>query len=208
MRAVSAKTVVLGLGNVLHRDDGAGPEAISRLRADPRVPADVSLVEGGTLGLELLPYVLDCARLIVLDAIDVGGKPGTLIRMSGEELNSLPGNSSVHQLGVSDLLVALRMLGERQPEIVLLGVQPENTDWSCELSSDVAATIPLLVDATIGELQQQAPAYSDHCRDADLGDRDPRLPNSGIRGSHRQRQPSAEVGDPIGSETGLCDSSP
>jgi len=154
MSTASAKTVVLGLGNILHGDDGAGAEAISRLRADPRVPADVSLVEGGTLGLELLPYVWDCARLIVIDAIDVGEPPGTLVRMSGEKLNSLPGNSSVHQLGVSDLLVALRMLAERQPLVVLLGVQPASTEWSTELSSPVAARIDSLVEAAIRELRQ------------------------------------------------------
>ena len=153
MRETSAKTVVLGLGNVLHRDDGAGAQVITRLRSDARLPADVSLVEGGTLGLELLPYVWDCDRLIVIDAIDVGAPPGTMVRMSAEEINRLPGNSSVHQLGVSDLLVALRMLAERQPEVVLLGVQPENTDWSSELSSSVALTIGSLVDATIRELQ-------------------------------------------------------
>jgi len=156
MSAASAKTLVLGLGNVLHGDDGAGAQAIGRLRADLRMPADVSLLEGGTLGLELLPYVWDCARLIVIDAVDVGEPPGTLVRMSGEQLNSLPGNSSVHQLGVSDLLVASRMLAERQPEVVLLGVQPGSTDWSCELSPAVAAAIDSLVEATLRELQPQA----------------------------------------------------
>ena len=153
MSAALGKTVVLGLGNILHCDDGAGAEVLSRLRADPRVPADVSLVEGGTLGLELLPYIWDCARLIVIDAIDVGESPGTLVRMTGAELSSLPGNSSVHQLGVSDLLVALRMLAEREPEVVLLGVQPENTDWSPELSFRIAASIDSLVEAAIRELQ-------------------------------------------------------
>ena len=159
MTAALDKTVVLGLGNVLHGDDGAGARVISRLRTDPRVPADVSLVEGGTLGLELLPYVWDCSRLIVIDAIDVGESPGTLVRMSGEQLYALPGNSSVHQLGIADLLAALRMLAERQPEVVLLGVQPENTDWSSELSSGVAATIDSLVEASIGELRAE---HSDH----------------------------------------------
>ena len=153
MRRTSAKTVVLGLGNILHCDDGAGAQVINRLRSDRRVPADVCLVEGGTLGLELLPYVWDCDRLIVIDAIDVGGVPGTLVRISGEELNFLPTNSSVHQLGVSDLLVALRMLAERQPEVVLLGVQPENTDWSRQLSPSVAPTIDSLVEAAVGELR-------------------------------------------------------
>jgi hydrogenase maturation protease len=155
MGTASAKTIVLGLGNVLHGDDGAGAQAISRLRVDARVPADVSLLEGGTLGLELLPYVWDCARLIVIDAVDVREPPGTVVRMSGEQLNALPGNSSVHQLGVSDLLVALRMLAQRQPEVVLLGVQPGSTDWSCDLSASVAAAINSLVEATLREFQEQ-----------------------------------------------------
>jgi hydrogenase maturation protease len=155
METRSAKTVVLGLGNILHADDGAGPQAIGRLRTDPRVPADVSLVEGGTLGLELLAYVWDCARLIVIDAVDVAEPPGTVVRMSGEELSSLPGKSSVHQLGVSDLLVALRMLAERQPRVVLLGVQPGSTDWNHGLSPPVAATMNSLVEAIIRELDAQ-----------------------------------------------------
>jgi hydrogenase maturation protease len=158
MEAGPGKTVVLGLGNVLHADDGAGAQAIKRLREDLRVPADVVLVEGGTLGLELLSYVWDCSRLIVIDAVDVGEAPGTVVRMSGEELNSLPGNSSVHQLGVSDLLVALRVLAQRQPAVVLLGVQPANTDWSTELSPGVTAAMNSLVEAAVRELCQQGQA--------------------------------------------------
>jgi len=154
------KTVVLGLGNLLHADDGAGAQAIKRLREDARVPGDVSLVEGGTLGLELLPYVWDCSRLIVIDAVDVGETPGTVVKMSGEELNSIPGKSSVHQLGVSDLLVALRMLAERQPQVVLLGVQPESTEWSTELSPPVAASLDSLVEEAIRELCHQGQADS------------------------------------------------
>lgn len=156
MATESGKTVVLGLGNILHSDDGAGPRALTQLRSDSRVPPEVSLVEGGTLGLELLPYIWDCACLIVIDAVDVGKAPGTVVRLSGDELNSLPGGSSVHQLGVSDLLVALRVLAERQPRVVLLGVQPGSTDWSDQLSPPVAATMNSLIEATIRELQAQA----------------------------------------------------
>jgi len=152
------ETVVLGLGNVLHADDGAGAQVIKRLREDARVPRDVSLIEGGTLGLELLPYVWDCSRLIVIDAVDVGQAAGTLVRMSGEELNSLPGNSNVHQLGVSDLLVALRMMAQRQPAVVLLGVQPGNTDWSTELSPAVSEAMDALAEAAIRELRQKVQA--------------------------------------------------
>src|ERR1022692_1292893 len=147
-----ATYVVLGLGNTLHSDDGIGPQAIERLRSDPRVPEDVALIEGGTLGLELLTYIWDCSYLLVLDAVDVGQLPGTLVRMSSEELQTLPGKGSVHQLGVADLLVALRVLAQRQPTVVLLGVQPATPDWGTELSPAVEAVMGSLIDAAVVEL--------------------------------------------------------
>jgi hydrogenase maturation protease len=147
-----ATYVVLGLGNTLHSDDGIGPQAIERLRNDSRVPEDVALIEGGTLGLELLTYVWDCSYLLVLDAVDVGQPPGTLVRMSSQELQTLPGKGSVHQLGLADLLVALRILANRTPEVVLLGVQPASIEWGTELSPAVAAVLPALADAAIAEM--------------------------------------------------------
>ena len=116
------------------------------------MPENVALIEGGTLGLELLTYIWDCSYLLVLDAVDVGQLPGTLVRMSSEELQTLPGTGSVHQLGVADLLVALRVLANRTPEVVLLGVQPASVEWGTELSPVVAAVLPGLADAAIAEL--------------------------------------------------------
>jgi hydrogenase maturation protease len=147
-----ATSIVLGLGNTLHSDDGVGPQAIEKLRSDPRVPEGVTLIEGGTLGLELLTYIWDCSYLLVLDAVDVGQPPGTLVRMSSQELQSLPGKGSVHQLGVADLLVALRVVANRTPEVVLLGVQPASIEWGTELSPAVAAVLPALADAAVAEI--------------------------------------------------------
>ena len=154
----TAKYVVLGLGNTLHSDDGAGQKAIERLKRDQRVPEDVALIEGGTLGLELLTYVWDCSHLLVLDAVDTGQPPGTLVRMSGQELYVLPGKGSVHQLGVADLLAALRVLAKRQPTVVLLGVQPATTEWGTELSPPVEAAMSALLEAAVTELNGQAQA--------------------------------------------------
>src|SRR5215831_19215825 len=67
----SLETVILGLGNTLHSDDGLGPRAVEKLRSDRRIPDGVAVIDGGTLGLELLPYVWDCSRLLVLDSVDV-----------------------------------------------------------------------------------------------------------------------------------------
>jgi hydrogenase maturation protease len=149
-------TVVLGLGNILHSDDGAGPYAVQRLKHDARVPQDVELIEGGTLGLELLTLLWDAARLLVLDAVDVDQSPGTLIRMSGDELHKLPGNGSVHQLGLADLLAGLRMLARRPPDVVLLGIQPATTDWGTTLSPAVEAALSLLVEEVLKELHRSS----------------------------------------------------
>jgi hydrogenase maturation protease len=156
MQAGAANTVVLGLGNILHSDDGVGPQAIDRLRAEVALPTGVALVEGGTLGLELLTYLWDCSHLIIIDAVDVGEKPGTVIRLTGQDLNTLPGNSSVHQLGVADLLAALRVLDAQQPTVVLLGVQPASTEWGLDLSPAVATAMDSLVKSVVKELQSLA----------------------------------------------------
>jgi len=152
MNTQPSKTVVLGLGNILHSDDGVGARAAELLQSDERLPQDVAVIEGGTLGLELLNYLWDCSDLIVLDAVDVGEAPGTLIRMSGAELDKLPGNGSVHHLGLTDLLVALRILAERRPRVSLLGIQPATTDWGMTLSPAVETALGPLTEAALSEL--------------------------------------------------------
>jgi hydrogenase maturation protease len=153
MTSEPSKTLVLGLGNLVHSDDGLGVHAIQRLTADSRVPADVVLMDGGTQGLSLLPHISSFQRLLVIDALDVGEAPGSLLRVDGEALKNLPGKASVHQLGFADLMVALELLGELPGEIVLLGVQPLSTEWTAELTAPVQEALDPLLDAVIEQLQ-------------------------------------------------------
>jgi hydrogenase maturation protease len=149
----AARTVVVGVGNIIHQDDGAGVHALRKLEQDPRLPDDVFLVDGGTRGLELLADVHGCARLLFLDAVDVGEKPGTVIRMDEVDLHGLPGAPSVHQIGIADLLATLPLISNEPVEIVLLGIQPAETDWGTELSPLVQANLPELVDAAVEQLE-------------------------------------------------------
>ena len=146
------RTVVIGIGNTIHQDDGAGVHALRRLEGDARVPENVALVDGGTRGLELLAEVQDCARLLLLDALDVGEPPGTVIRMTMDDLRGLPGAASVHQIGLGDLLATLPLISDAPTEVVLLGIQPAETDWGTELSPPVEARLGDLVDAAIEQL--------------------------------------------------------
>jgi hydrogenase maturation protease len=151
---LSSDTVVLGVGNTILSDDGVGVHAARLLQEDPRVPSGVTILDGGTIGLELVPYVADASRVLFLDAVNSGASPGTLTRMTARDLLGTSGGMSVHQLGVADLIAALALVSARVQDIVVLGVQPANTDWGTSLSPEVEAALARLVDAALAQLQQ------------------------------------------------------
>ena len=149
---LSSDTVVVGVGNTIQSDDGLGVHAARLLQEDPRTPAEVTILDGGTLGLELLPYVSDASRVLFLDAVNTSEPPGTHIRITASDLPGASGGWSVHQLGISDLVSALALVSTRPQEIVVIGVQPGNTGWGTSLSPDVEASLPWLVGAALAQL--------------------------------------------------------
>lgn len=153
-RLQPSESVVLGLGNLIRSDDGIGVYALRQLELEPRLPSNVTLIEGGTKGLELAAYLCDASRLLVLDAIDVGAEPGNVFRMLGEELRSIRGNGNVHGLGLADILNALRMMGREPKEVVLLGIQPLTTELGTSLSAPVQQALPALLEAALVELSR------------------------------------------------------
>jgi hydrogenase maturation protease len=150
---LSTDTVVIGVGNTILSDDGAGVHAARLLQGDPRVPAGVTILDGGTLGIELVPYASDASRVLFLDAVNSGAAPGTLTRMTGRDLLGTSGGWSVHQLGVADLIAALALVSAGPQDIVVLGVQPAHTDWGTSLSPDVESALSGLVDKALAQLQ-------------------------------------------------------
>lgn len=153
----SQRIVVLGLGNLIRSDDGVGIHAIHQLFRDRRIPESVELLDGGTLGLQLLPAIQDVTHLLVIDAINTGATPGTIVRFDISEIEPLPGTPSVHQIGFSDVLAALRLLEKFPEQMILVGIQPEETGWGERLSGTVQAALPALIEAAIDELHQWAP---------------------------------------------------
>ncbi len=146
-------TAVVGVGNTILSDDGVGVHAARLLEDDPRVPKGVKILDGGTIGLELLPYLSGASRILFLDAVNSGSAPGTLTRMTGGDLLGMSGGWSAHQLGVADLIAALLLVTTSPQEIVLLGMQPGNTDWGTTLSAKVEAALAPLVDAAVAQLR-------------------------------------------------------
>lgn len=159
MTPTSNGVLVLGLGNLLHCDDGLGVHAIRGLQSDTRVDSGVTLLDGGTQGLSLMPHLSGFPRLLVIDAVDVGQAPGTLVRFEGKALDGLPGKATVHQIGFADLMIAMKLLGEPPKELVVLGIQPMSTEWGAELTLPVQNALRPLLDLVIAQLESWARAF-------------------------------------------------
>lgn len=147
------RVVVLGLGNLVRSDDGVGVHAALRLAKDPRLPSGVEVIDGGTQGLNLLPAIADASHIVVIDAVNTGAAPGAIIRYDVAQLDALPGSPSVHQIGFADLLEGLRWLGKSPQNMVLIGVQPDQTGWGADLSPAVQAALPALAEMVIKQLE-------------------------------------------------------
>jgi hydrogenase maturation protease len=152
--ADSAKSVlVLGIGNLVMSDDGVGVVVAQQLQQRFRFPDTVEVLDGGTLGLDLLPKLEHITHLIMIDAVETGEKPGTCVRLSGEELPiALQTKVSPHQMGLKDLLAVSELMGHSPKEMVLIGVQPGSIDMAVGLTAEVEAVLEKLISNILHEL--------------------------------------------------------
>lgn len=149
------KTLVLGIGNLVMSDDGVGVKVVQRIQGGFRLPEHVQVIDGGTLGLDLLPMLEQIERLIVVDAVETGKEPGTCVRLTGEELPiALETKVSPHQMGLKDLLAVARLMGNSPREMVLIGVQPGSIEMNTELTPEVEAKVDLLIETVLNELKR------------------------------------------------------
>ena len=145
---------MLGLGNVLLSDDGIGSAAIARLLDLYVPPQGVCVLDGGTLGLSLLPHIEDAGAVILVDAVKADAPPGTLVRLGGDDVGpAVMTRLSPHQVGVADLLDGARWHDRYPSELVLLGIVPSSFDLAVGLSRDVAQALPRLVQQVLVEAE-------------------------------------------------------
>jgi hydrogenase maturation protease len=144
--------LVLGLGNLLLQDDGVGGAAVALLLERFNTPRDVRVLDGGTLGLSLLPYLEGAGAVILVDAVRADERPGSIIRLDGEDVApAVATRLSVHQVGVSDLLDGARWLDRYPGRVVLLGLVPESMELAVGLSPLVRASLSDLVERVADE---------------------------------------------------------
>ena len=160
---VSYETLILGLGNVLWADEGFGVRAAEALNACYQFEDGVHLMDGGTQGIFLIPWVRSAARLLILDAVDYGLEPGTLKIVHDDDVPRFMGAKkvSMHQAGFQEVLMSAKLTGDFPEKIALVGVQPALLDdYGGSLTDRVKARIPEAVDAAIAVLEKWGVGFS------------------------------------------------
>lgn len=151
----NGKTLIVGIGNYIMTDDAAGIHAVNALRQHYSFPESVELVDGGTKGIELLPYIEGCSRMMLIDAVDFRDPPGTVKVIEGQDMKAfLDLKFSVHQIGIPDMLFALEFQGKKPPEMCLVGIQPASLDMGTDMTDAVSAAFGPLLDTTLMRLRQ------------------------------------------------------
>jgi hydrogenase maturation protease len=148
------KTLVLGVGNKLMSDEGVGVHVIERLSAGYRIPEEIQLLDGGTLGMDLLYYLEGIENLLLVDAVETHKEPGTIIRLEDDEVPAfLAMKISPHQIGVPDMLAAARFKDLYPKRLVLWGIQPELMEIGLELSPLIESKMDQLVSNMVEQLK-------------------------------------------------------
>jgi hydrogenase maturation protease len=147
--------LLLGIGNVLWADEGFGVRAVEAFNERFDYPDQLTVMDGGTQGLALLPFIQDCDALIIVDAIDYDLEPGTMKIIEGDNVPAFMGakKMSLHQTGFQEVLAAGFLMGWEPQRVVLIGVQPEVLDdYGGSLRPVVAKALDGALKAVVAEL--------------------------------------------------------
>lgn len=144
---------VLGIGNLLQTDEGVGVHIINRLEKGYQFNPEISLIDGGTMGTDLLPYLEQHDRIIIVDAVNFNESPGFIGTIENEDiLRRLNTKLSIHHLGLTDVLSTARLLEIEPSELYLIGIQPLNIEMGTELTGLIEERVDKMIEITISKL--------------------------------------------------------
>jgi hydrogenase maturation protease len=152
-------TLILGIGNTLLSDEGAGVHMLDYLRGHfPELPG-ISYLDGGTLSFTLAPWIEEVDNLVVIDAAELDASPGTVEVFEGDAMDRFAGKTkrSVHEVSLGDLLSIARLTDALPRNRALVALQPATVDWGQELSSPVERALPAAAHRVICLLRKWAP---------------------------------------------------
>lgn len=157
-----SQITILGVGNILYRDEGVGVRAVERIAARYDFPDHIVPLDGGVLGVNLMGVISQADKLIVIDAVYNGGQPGDLHRLVGEQIpKRIVAKNSLHQV---DLLEALTLCSaiDKNPETVIVGIEPQDIETlEVELTPLIASRLDDLIAMALKEVERFGGSYSE-----------------------------------------------
>lgn len=148
------EVTILGIGNIILRDEGFGVRVAEYLDKHYEFPESVQIVDGGTLGIELTQYVTGTEKLLVIDSINGGAEPGTTFRFHNDDvMEHFQDKLSAHEVGIQDVLGLLTVTGHKIPDVVVIGAQPYDVEAGVELSDGMMELLPQMVEQALSELK-------------------------------------------------------
>ncbi len=146
---------IFGIGNILLSDDGVGVHAVNKLKDEYIFPESVELIDGGTKGLDLLPFFENRDKVLIIDAANFKKEPGTIDVVPGDKIPAfLSSKLSVHQIGLPDMLFAAKLMEVTPAEMCLIGIQPKSVETAVEMSDIVSNRMDALVDMILEKLKE------------------------------------------------------
>jgi len=153
----AGRVAILGLGNILLTDDGAGVHALNALAWGRRCPPNVLLVDGGTMSFSLAETIETVDALIALDATELDAPPGTWRVFEGAALDAFLGSNrkrSVHEVALFDMLALAALIGRLPRRRALIGIQPGCFAWGDAPSAAVADAIPAVCQQSLALIER------------------------------------------------------
>ena len=150
---MAGKTLIIGVGNLLLKDEGVGVHVAQELQKKD-LPAEVEVYDGGVAGIGLLDFFRKASKLLLIDAAEMNLKPGTVVRFTPEKVKDLSGGGkfSTHDVGLLEVLELAKALGHCPEDVVIIGIQPKEISWGTDLSPEVQASIPQVMEMVLKEI--------------------------------------------------------
>ena len=149
------KPLILGIGNLLLSDEGVGVTAVQMLEKNPILTQYLDFIDGGTCGMELLDYIANRKHLIIIDAVLANKQAGEIVVLYNEQIPTFfTQKISPHQLGICDVLSALKLTDELPVNLCLIGIQPDSLEPCIGLSPKIQAALPKVYEHLAEELMK------------------------------------------------------
>ena len=147
---------VIGVGNILLKDDGIGVRVAEYIKEKRLLPPQIDVVDGGTGGIQLISIIKDADCLIIIDAVKGGGRPGNIYRFTIDDIPvNIAQKTSLHELGLQEVFALLDLSEGKRPEtVIIIGIEPGEVAYGMDLSPKLKAVVPKAAGVVVDEVEK------------------------------------------------------